>query len=89
MFLLGRRSISAKHNTENGKGVAAPPTITKSYTSTKKEELLQVINKVKQQLENVSVQVVAVKAFPPFVLCVFCLFVAFPGDYLPLFYFPI
>ncbi|XP_043640859.1 uncharacterized protein LOC122611667 isoform X10 [Drosophila teissieri] len=48
-----RRSISAKHNTENGKGVAAPPTITKSYTSTKKEELLQVINKVKQQLENV------------------------------------
>ncbi|XP_033150892.1 mitogen-activated protein kinase-binding protein 1 isoform X2 [Drosophila busckii] len=49
-----RRSISAKHNTENGKGIAvAPPTITKSYTSTKKEELLQVINKVKQQLENV------------------------------------
>ncbi|SPP79334.1 mitogen-activated protein kinase-binding protein 1 isoform X8 [Drosophila guanche] len=49
-----RRSISAKHNTESGKGsVAAPPTITKSYTSTKKEELLQVINKVKQQLENV------------------------------------
>ncbi|XP_032571168.1 uncharacterized protein LOC6617422 isoform X8 [Drosophila sechellia] len=48
-----RRSISAKHNTENGKSVAAPPTITKSYTSTKKEELLQVINKVKQQLENV------------------------------------
>ncbi|KAL7740621.1 hypothetical protein ACLKA6_009502 [Drosophila palustris] len=50
-----RRSISAKHNTENGVkgGVAAPPTITKSYTSTKKEELLQVINKVKQQLENV------------------------------------
>ncbi|ALC37999.1 CG7337 [Drosophila busckii] len=48
-----RRSISAKHNTENGKGIAvAPPTITKSYTSTKKEELLQVINKVKQQLEN-------------------------------------
>ncbi|KAH8281750.1 hypothetical protein KR054_002805 [Drosophila jambulina] len=47
-----RRSISAKHNTENGKSVAAPPTITKSYTSTKKEELLQVINKVKQQLEN-------------------------------------
>ncbi|XP_022227520.2 mitogen-activated protein kinase-binding protein 1 isoform X10 [Drosophila obscura] len=49
-----RRSISAKHNTESGKGgVAATPTITKSYTSTKKEELLQVINKVKQQLENV------------------------------------
>ncbi|XP_032597823.2 mitogen-activated protein kinase-binding protein 1 isoform X8 [Drosophila grimshawi] len=48
-----RRSISAKHNTENGKVVPAPPTITKSYTSTKKEELLQVINKVKQQLENV------------------------------------
>ncbi|KAH8412340.1 hypothetical protein KR009_001384 [Drosophila setifemur] len=47
-----RRSISAKHNTENGKAVVAPPTITKSYTSTKKEELLQVINKVKQQLEN-------------------------------------
>ncbi|XP_041449883.1 uncharacterized protein LOC111077467 isoform X3 [Drosophila obscura] len=48
-----RRSISAKHNTESGKGgVAATPTITKSYTSTKKEELLQVINKVKQQLEN-------------------------------------
>ncbi|XP_030384677.1 mitogen-activated protein kinase-binding protein 1 isoform X7 [Scaptodrosophila lebanonensis] len=48
-----RRSISAKHNTENGKGVSASPTITKSYTSTKKEELLQVINKVKQTLENV------------------------------------
>lgn len=53
MNVAGRRSISAKHNNENGK-VSAPPTITKSYTSTKKEELLQVINKVKQQLENVS-----------------------------------
>ncbi|XP_013102942.1 mitogen-activated protein kinase-binding protein 1 isoform X6 [Stomoxys calcitrans] len=49
-----RRSISAKHNTENGKpGVSAPPTITKSYTSTKKEELLKVINEAKQKLENV------------------------------------
>ncbi|XP_037957302.1 mitogen-activated protein kinase-binding protein 1 isoform X2 [Teleopsis dalmanni] len=47
-----RRSISAKHNTENGKGVSAPPTITKSYTSTKKEELLKVINEAKQKLEN-------------------------------------
>lgn len=53
-FCIDRRSISAKHNTENGKpGVSAPPTITKSYTSTKKEELLKVINEAKQKLENV------------------------------------
>ncbi|KAI8124956.1 WD repeat-containing protein 62 [Lucilia cuprina] len=49
-----RRSISAKHNNESGKpGSSAPPTITKSYTSTKKEELLKVINEAKQKLENV------------------------------------
>ncbi|TMW47455.1 hypothetical protein DOY81_007466 [Sarcophaga bullata] len=49
-----RRSISAKHNNESGKpGTSAPPTITKSYTSTKKEELLKVINEAKQKLENV------------------------------------
>ncbi|KAM7350862.1 WD repeat domain 62 isoform 5-T15 [Cochliomyia hominivorax] len=48
-----RRSISAKHNNESGKpGSSAPPTITKSYTSTKKEELLKVINEAKQKLEN-------------------------------------
>ncbi|XP_036329884.1 mitogen-activated protein kinase-binding protein 1-like, partial [Rhagoletis pomonella] len=47
-----RRSISAKHNTENGKSVPATPTITKSFTSTKKDELLKVISEVKQQLEN-------------------------------------
>ncbi|XP_073825223.1 WD repeat domain 62 isoform X7 [Musca autumnalis] len=48
-----RRSISAKHNTENGKpGVSAPPTITKSYTSSKREELLKVISEAKQKLEN-------------------------------------
>ncbi|XP_067624315.1 mitogen-activated protein kinase-binding protein 1 isoform X2 [Eurosta solidaginis] len=48
-----RRSISAKHNTENGKPVTATPTITKSFTSTKKDELLKVISEVKQQLESV------------------------------------
>lgn len=42
-----RRSISAKHNTEKS------PSITKSYTSTKKEELLKVISEAKQKLENV------------------------------------
>ncbi|XP_067624313.1 mitogen-activated protein kinase-binding protein 1 isoform X1 [Eurosta solidaginis] len=47
-----RRSISAKHNTENGKPVTATPTITKSFTSTKKDELLKVISEVKQQLES-------------------------------------
>ncbi|XP_020714227.1 uncharacterized protein LOC101454210 isoform X3 [Ceratitis capitata] len=47
-----RRSISAKHNTENGKPASAAPTITKSFTSTKKDELLKVISEVKQQLEN-------------------------------------
>ncbi|XP_055920018.1 mitogen-activated protein kinase-binding protein 1 isoform X2 [Eupeodes corollae] len=41
-----RRSISAKHNTEKS------PSITKSYTSTKKEELLKVISEAKQKLEN-------------------------------------
>lgn len=50
----GRRSISAKHNTENNKSVVTvQPTITKSYTTTKKEELLKVINEAKQKLENV------------------------------------
>ncbi|XP_019845144.2 mitogen-activated protein kinase-binding protein 1 isoform X8 [Bactrocera dorsalis] len=48
-----RRSISAKHNTENGKPVSSASTITKSFTSTKKDELLKVISEVKQQLENV------------------------------------
>lgn len=53
--ILGRRSLSAKHNNESSKpGSSAPPTITKSYTSTKKEELLKVINEAKQKLENVS-----------------------------------
>ncbi|XP_039952737.1 uncharacterized protein LOC120769680 isoform X4 [Bactrocera tryoni] len=47
-----RRSISAKHNTENGKPVSSASTITKSFTSTKKDELLKVISEVKQQLEN-------------------------------------
>ncbi|XP_054743438.1 uncharacterized protein LOC129248047 isoform X4 [Anastrepha obliqua] len=47
-----RRSISAKHNTENGKPVSSTATITKSFTSTKKDELLKVISEVKQQLEN-------------------------------------
>uniref|UniRef100_A0A1A9WKM8 MABP1/WDR62 second WD40 domain-containing protein n=1 Tax=Glossina brevipalpis TaxID=37001 RepID=A0A1A9WKM8_9MUSC len=49
----GRRSISAKHNTENNKSIPVQPTITKSYTTTKKEELLKVINEAKQKLENV------------------------------------
>lgn len=56
----GRRSISAKHNNESGKpGTSAPPTITKSYTSTKKEELLKVINEAKQKLENVSISLLS------------------------------
>lgn len=50
--IAGRRSISAKHNIENNK-TTNPPTITKSYTSSKKEELLKVINEAKQKLENV------------------------------------
>lgn len=69
IFVADRRSISAKHNTENGKpGVSAPPTITKSYTSTKKEELLKVINEAKQKLDNVSFEIFNSWSFFIFVL---------------------
>lgn len=46
---MGRKSISAKHNTHGVK-----EEITKTYTSSKKEELMKVINAAKQQLDNVS-----------------------------------
>lgn len=46
---VGRKSISAKHNNHGPK-----EEITKSYTSSKKEELMKVINAAKQQLDNVS-----------------------------------
>lgn len=45
---LGRKSISAMHNIDN------KTSISKSYTNSKKEELLKVINEAKQKLENVS-----------------------------------
>lgn len=48
---MGRKSISAKHN-NFGPGVKEE--ITKSYTSSKKEELMKVINAAKQSLDNVS-----------------------------------
>lgn len=43
----GRRSISAKHNTDN-------KSFSKSFSNTKKDELMKVINEAKQKLENVS-----------------------------------
>jgi hypothetical protein len=46
----GRKSISAMHNIDNHKSTS----ISKSYTNSKKEELLKVINEAKQKLENVS-----------------------------------
>lgn len=45
----GRRSISAKHNTDNKNS-----SYSKSFSNTKKEELMKVINEAKQKLENVS-----------------------------------
>lgn len=45
----GRKSISAMHNIDNKN-----TSISKSYTNSKKEELLKVINEAKQKLENVS-----------------------------------
>lgn len=48
-FCLGRRSISAKHNTDNKNS-----SYSKSFSNTKKEELMKVINEAKQKLENVS-----------------------------------
>lgn len=46
---LGRKSISAMHNIDN-----KTTSLSKSYTNSKKEELLKVINEAKQKLENVS-----------------------------------
>ncbi|XP_037033889.1 uncharacterized protein LOC119072719 isoform X2 [Bradysia coprophila] len=42
-----RRSISAKHNTDNKNS-----SYSKSFSNTKKEELMKVINEAKQKLEN-------------------------------------
>lgn len=47
-----RRSISAKHNNDNNK---SNNSFSKSFSNTKKEELMKVINEAKQKLENVSV----------------------------------
>lgn len=47
--ITGRRSISAKHNSTDTKSFS------KSFSNTKKEELMKVINEAKQKLENVSV----------------------------------
>lgn len=46
-----RRSISAKHNTDS----KFNSSFSKSFTNTKKEELMKVINEAKQKLENVSI----------------------------------
>lgn len=48
-MLIGRKSLSAMHNNDS-----KTATISKSYTNSKKEELLKVINEAKQKLENVS-----------------------------------
>lgn len=48
--LSARRSISAKHNSSDSKSFS------KSFSNTKKEELMKVINEAKQKLENVSIQ---------------------------------
>jgi hypothetical protein len=50
-FPPGRKSLSAMHNIDNKSS-----SISKSYTNSKKEELLKVINEAKQKLENVSVR---------------------------------
>lgn len=51
IFLFtGRKSLSAMHNNDN-----KTTSISKSYTNSKKEELLKVINEAKQKLENVSI----------------------------------
>lgn len=51
-LFTARRSISSKHNnSSDGKSTVS---FTKSYTNTKKEELMKVINEAKAKLENVS-----------------------------------
>lgn len=49
LSFTGRRSISAKHNSSDSKSFS------KSFSNTKKEELMKVINEAKQKLENVSI----------------------------------
>lgn len=50
IYILGRRSISSKHNNNtDGKNTS----FSKSFANTKKDELMKVINEAKQKLENV------------------------------------
>lgn len=53
LSVVVRKSISTIHNKDNLK----PASISKSYTNSKKEELLKVINEAKQKLENVSISI--------------------------------
>lgn len=53
LSIVARRSISAKHNTDNNKNNNS---FSKSFSNTKKEELMKVINEAKQKLENVSIR---------------------------------
>lgn len=55
----GRKSLSAIHNNDGSGGVGVStkvtnPSLSKSFTNSKKEELMKVINEAKQKLENVS-----------------------------------
>lgn len=49
LWLSGRNSLSTIHNSGD-----KPVTISKSFTNTKKEELMKIIKDAKQKLENVS-----------------------------------
>lgn len=51
----GRKSLSAMYNNDS-----KTASISKSYTNSKKEELLKVINEAKQKLENVSSFIVVI-----------------------------
>lgn len=54
VIFSGRRSISAKHNTDIKTNPSS--SLSKTYTSSKKEELMKVINEAKAKLENVRIR---------------------------------
>lgn len=63
--ITGRRSISAKHNSTDTKSFS------KSFSNTKKEELMKVINEAKQKLENVSVTYITITIHSGFALVIY------------------
>lgn len=53
LFLIGRKSLSTIHNSDSK--IIPNNSLSKSFSNSKKEELMKVINEAKQKLENVSI----------------------------------